>query len=202
MTKIGYEKPAFDFTKAPKGKIPFAEIDGKLIGDSSLIIDKLKEKHGDPLDGKLSNEEKAQMRAIQILIEEHFYFAGAWLRWHDEESLAHVRKAFLGFLPPVIGKLIFKKIRRDFLNLIKQQGMGSHTREEIIQFAKDDLTALSHLLGNKPFFLGNDPTSLDACAFGFLTQQLETPWEGPLKAHSMALKNLVDYNERMKKRYW
>lgn len=42
MAKIEYEKPKFDFSKAPKGKIPFVGIDGKCIRDSGLIIQELK----------------------------------------------------------------------------------------------------------------------------------------------------------------
>ena len=64
MAGIKYEKPRLDFLKAPKGKIPFVELDGKLMGDSSLVIEALKKKYGDPLDAELSAEQKAQTRAI------------------------------------------------------------------------------------------------------------------------------------------
>ncbi|PNA37210.1 glutathione S-transferase C-terminal domain-containing protein, partial [Pseudomonas sp. MPR-AND1A] len=74
--------------------------------------------------------------------------------------------------------------------------------DEIIQFAKDDITSLSHLLGDKVFFLGAIPTSIDACTYGFLVQQLYVPWEGPLTAHAKSFANLHSYCERMKNQYW
>lgn len=113
-----------------------------------------------------------------------------------------MREAFLSFLPPLIGGFIFNKIRKDFLTAIKAQGMGRHTREEIIQFVKNDLKSLSVLLGSKEFFMGDRPTSLDACAYGFLVQQFGTPWEGPVKPYAKSLKNLESYCERMKNLYW
>lgn len=202
MAKIPYEVPTLDFRKAPKGKIPFATIDGKLIGDSSHIVEILENKFGHPVDGGLSPEQKAQGVAIRCLIEEHFYFAGAWLRWSDEESWQYVKVEFLKILPPVIGSLILKKIRKDFLKAIHGQGMGRHTREEIIQFAKDDLDALAVLLGDKAFFLGDKPSSIDASAYGFLVQQYNVPWRGPTRDHAESHKNLIAFCERMKKLYW
>ena len=80
--------------------------------------------------------------------------------------------------------------------------MGRHTREEIVQFSKNDLTSLSVLLGDKPFFMGDVPSSIDASAYAFIAQQYGVPWEGPTKAHAKSLKNLVAYCDRMKKKFW
>ncbi len=41
---------------------------------------------------------------------------------------------------------------------LKAAGLGRHERDEIINFAKDDLKALSLYLGDKPFFMGDQPT--------------------------------------------
>ena len=76
------------------------------------------------------------------------------------------------------------------------QGVGRHSKDEILAFAKEDLNALSVILGNQSFFMGDKPTSIDATIYGFLAQLIYVPWLGPL------LTNLVDYAERMKARYW
>ena len=80
--------------------------------------------------------------------------------------------------------------------------MGRHTREQIIQFAEKDLKAISVLLGDKEFFLGATPTSIDATMYGFLIQQIWVPWDSPLKQYALSLKNLTSYCERMKARYY
>lgn len=38
--------------------------------------------------------------------------------------------------------------------------MGVHTAEEIEQFGCDDLKALCDLLADKPFFFGDEPTTV------------------------------------------
>ena len=202
MTKIEYKAKAADFRKAPLGRMPYIEIDGKLMGDSTLIINHFKKKFGDPLDQNLSREQRALALAIQALLEDRMYFATAWLRWSNEDSFQYVRAFFKPFLPPVVGGLILRKIRKSFLKDLKTQGIGDHREEDIIELSKSGLTALSDLLGDKPYFLGNDSTSIDATAYGFLIQLISVPWESPVVAHARSLKNLVSYCERMKSRYW
>ena len=200
MAKIPYETaPGNPFT-APKGKVPYIKVDGKLMGDSTLIIDYLKQTND--LDKGLSEKERAEGLALQRLVEEHLYFATAWLRWNDETSLKFVREYFLSILPPVIGGFIFKKLHKDFNKAIRGQGMGRHSREEIIQFAKEDLKAVSLLLGDKPFIMGENPTSFDAMLFGFLIQLLGVPWTSPVIEYAKSLPNLPSYCDRMKLRYW
>lgn len=202
MAKIDYKTAPGNPIRAPKRKIPYVTIDGRKVGDTDLIIRLLKAKHGDPLDAKLTPEQRASAMVLQRLTEEHLYFAAAWLRWNDENSFRYVREAFKTLLPPVVGGLIMKKLRKRFLKNLWSQGMGRHTREEIIQFAKDDLQTISVLLGEKPFFLGDQPTSIDATMYGFLIQTLWVPWDGEVPNFTRSLPNLKSYCERMKARYW
>ena len=202
MAKIDYETKPGTPREAPKGKIPYIRDGERLIGDTGLIIEHLKTKHGDPLDAKLTAEERAHAHVVRQSVEEHTYFAFAWLRWSTEESWRHVRAYFLPILPPVIGPLAIGVFRSQFLKSIRTQGVGRHTREEILAKANADMDAYATLLGDKKFFLGDAPTSLDATMFGFLVNQYGVPWEAPEKAHFMAKKNLVSYVERMKERYF
>lgn len=43
---------------------------------------------------------------------------------------------------------------------VKAQGIGVHTPEEIENFGKEDLKVLSDLLADKPFFFGDEPTTV------------------------------------------
>ena len=202
MTKLEYQSRAGNPFKGPKQKVPYIKIDGRVMGDSSLIIAYLKQTRGNPLDEKLTEQQQAQALALQRLIEEHLYFAAAWLRWNSPESLPYVKAVFLELLPPVMGRLIFPQIRKRFLRGLNSQGMGRHTRAEIIQLACDDLAAIAVLLGAGPYVFGSEPSAIDAALFGFLVQLFGVPWRSPVTDFARGQKHLLSYTERMRQRYW
>jgi len=63
-------------------------------------------------------------------------------------------------------------------------------------------TALSDFLGNKPYFFGDQPTALDASAFGMLINIIGCPIESPLKEHGLTKANLKDYVDRILETYY
>ena len=80
--------------------------------------------------------------------------------------------------------------------------MGKHSSAEIYAIGIADLTALSDFLADKPFFFGNEPTSLDASAYGILANILGTPFNSPLKDRAQQLTNIVAYCDRIRDRYY
>lgn len=63
---------------------------------------------------------------------------------------------------------------------------------------KEDLDALSAILGDKPYILGDRRSSFDACVFGFLGVTIYVEGDNPLFVHAASLENLVRYTERMR----
>lgn len=203
MANIPYEVcHDFNFRMAPKGKVPFIEYGGKLMGDSGLIIEYLKGIYGDPLDGRLNPSEKAVLLSMQRLIEENLYWVGLYSRWFEETNWKIVRETFFGRLPfplkVLLPTILHKKIWRD----IQGHGMGRHSREEIYRIGQRDLQAVSDFLADKPFMMGEKPTSLDATVFGFLVNILDIPLASPLKEYGLKLKNLKPYCQRMREKYY
>jgi len=43
---------------------------------------------------------------------------------------------------------------------VKAQGIGVHSPEEILAFGQNDLKVLSDTLADKPFFFGDEPTTV------------------------------------------
>lgn len=43
---------------------------------------------------------------------------------------------------------------------VKAQGIGVHSIEEVERFGEEDLKVLSDLLADKPFFFGDEPTTV------------------------------------------
>jgi glutathione S-transferase len=202
MTKLPYTARAADFRKAPKGKIPFIEEDGKLLGDSQHIIEHLKRKHGDVLDAKLTPEQVATGHAVRRMLEESTYWNIIQDRWVSDDGWTVYRPLFEALFPPVIGKVGPALIRRGVLKAIRAQGLGRHTPEEIAEMGKADLTAVAAILGDKPFLLGEQPSSFDAAVYAFLVNILVFPVDSPLRRFAQQQPTLVQYVERFQQRFF
>ncbi len=58
------------------------------------------------------------------------------------------------------------------------------------------------MLEQQPYFLGEQPTAVDATAYGILSQILYVGYDSPHKTHLQRLANLVAYCQRMRDRYY
>jgi glutathione S-transferase len=205
MNAIPFEisPPAMsDFNKAPKGKMPYINDNGKIVADSSFIIDYLKSTYGDKLDGWLSAEQKAVALAFQRLMEENLYWTVVHTRWANSEGWALTKAAFFGDMPVPLKWFVPSLGRRGLLKAMRGHGMGRHSAEEIHAIGKRDITALAEFLGDKAYFMGDQPCSLDATAHAFLANLLWSPVESPLKQHAKQYPQLEKYCERMRGRYY
>lgn len=203
MAALPYElAKKVDLRKAPKGKLPYIVDNGKTISDSGFILDYLKETYGDKLDQHLTKEERANALAYRRLLEESLYWAMVHARWIDSTGWEITRQVFFGNLPLPLRATVPNLIRKKVRNQLHQQGIGRHNAEEINKLATDDLTAASVFLAEKPYFLGDQPTSLDATAYGFIANVLYHPVDIAIKRHAQALPNLIHFCERMKQRYF
>ena len=202
MAGLAYE-PVYDadVRKAPKGKLPYIDDQGRRVADSGLILDYLKQTYGDPLDQGLAPRERALALAIQRLLEEHFYWCEIHNRWAVEEHWAHTKRDFFGFLPALLRATVASVARKTMLEELRGQGIGRHSAEEVYALGEADIDALA-LLGEQPYFLGERPTSIDATAYAFIANAMATPFDNPLKRRALASPNLVAYRDRMKERYY
>ncbi|MBN1204041.1 MAG: glutathione S-transferase family protein [Myxococcaceae bacterium] len=202
MAGVPYTARQADFRRSPKGKIPFIEEEGAWVGDSQLIIEHCKRKHGDPLDAKLGAEEVATGHLVRRVLEESTYWHIVYVRWAMEEGWRAYRPIFEGILPPVIGKVAVPMIRRKVLRALHAQGLGRHRPEEILEMGKADISAVARVLGDKPFLLGEQPTSFDATVYAFIASITAFPVDSPFRAYTREQQNLVRYVERFQQRYF
>lgn len=203
MANIPYQPiPGNDPRKAPKGKLPYVEVDGKIIADSTLIIDYLKKTRGNPLDQNLTPQQNAMALAMQALLEDHLYWISVWSRWAEPTGWSHLQQTFFRRVPRFLRNLVSKKIQKHVLQQLNAHGMGRHSTQEIISLGQRDINALAALLGDKPFLLGDQPTSIDACLFAFIGSIWFAPWENLLKAQLEKHPNLLDFYRRMAQRYF
>jgi glutathione S-transferase len=211
MTGWQYQTKLGDSRKAPKQKLPFIELQGRTVCDSSDIVRTLEAHKDNPLghalDVGLSARDLAISRALQSMLEEHLYFINYWRRWGDPAGWQVMQPVLAGMViqlgvPSFAAKLVTGLIRRQALKSMYAQGTGRYSAEEINAIGIQIITALSDWLGDQAYMLGEQPRTLDATAYSFLIGILLPPIEGSLKAHLQSKANLVAYCQRMKAQYW
>lgn len=190
-----------DPRKGPKGKSPWIEHGGTRMGDSSIIIAHLSERFGIDLDAHLTADEKARALMVQRTFEEHYHQAfehQLFLGRGGAERLAE----FVSTLPTLLRLIVPRVLVKQLRTQLHARGLGRHDESEVIAQGKADLDALGRLLGDHRYVLGDRPSSIDACIFGFLGCSIYANGDNPLFAHAASVDNLKLYCERMRAQYF
>jgi glutathione S-transferase len=201
MAEIPYEVVIGDLPKAPKGKLPYIVDDGKAIADSNLIIEYLKQTYGDKLDRDLSKPDRAIALAISRLLEENLYWVMVYSRWQDPQNWPKTKASYFDEMPIPLRWFVPNLARKSTLASLAGHGMGKHSASEIYEIGCRDTIALSDFLGDKPFLLGETPTSIDATAYAFIANILWVPIASPLQDLTRTLDNINAYADRMKAKF-
>jgi isoprene-epoxide---glutathione S-transferase len=209
ITKIPFTYHSQDLSKldadAPYGKLPYiVDDDGTKIGDSNLIIEYLQRKHGDPLDGELSDNDKAVCLAFDRMISEHLYWSGVIQpRWRQDEGWEVYIPYIIGSTdpPPTEVREALDAFRARILAQFQGQGMGRRDAECVCTFYKKDIDALSTFLGGNKYFLGAKVHVIDTMFYSMLRHLVDQPqkWVGTGYIESKG--NLVDYMQRMREEF-
>ncbi|KAK6187002.1 hypothetical protein SNE40_006256 [Patella caerulea] len=193
MNRIPYQSDK-DLEMSSKGKIPWIEYNGKVVNDSSFILQYFNKKLSIDVDRVLTDKERAISRAFQKMIEENLLWCVALSRW----VYGYTDSRWTGFgwfIPKVIGRTVAKNAWA--------AGIGRHTQSEVEHIFDDDMKALSDFLGSKDFMMGSEPTEIDCTAFGMLAQIV---WHSPKQPCETWIKekypNLKEYCLRMKDLFW
>lgn len=199
MSGVPYELDVNpDPRKAPKKKLPVLVDGTKAIPDSDQIRDYLEAQYSVDFDAGLSDTQKAVSRMVIRAFEENVYFALVASRWMDDARWAVTKTAFFEGMPPVIGGLIARMVRKNNVATCMAQGMGRHSEAEQVTRVSKDIMAFATLLGDTPFLHGDTPTGADATAVTMLRAMAAFPMANPLS--DLVLRNdaLMAYCERGK----
>ncbi|XP_013782322.1 failed axon connections-like [Limulus polyphemus] len=208
MTGLKYENVDHRLKfKSKKGQLPFVELNGVEIADSDIIISELSKQFDKDLDEDLTVDQKNISHAFNSMLNNHTSWVMRWWRYsHPGQFLKtaqlDVKQAVNSALPKSIIQFFFKMSFRSNIKKAVGHGLGRHSREEILQFGKDDLKVLSEYLQDKPFFFGNEPHLLDCVAFSHLCQFYFVSFGDMKEYMDSDCANLVSFLERMKERYW
>jgi glutathione S-transferase-like protein len=186
---------------APKGKLPFIDLENNLIPDSQWIIEAA-QKAGADLDDHLSEHQKAIAYLITKSLDENLYFVLVYSRWAKDDTWPILKEGFFGSLPIPLKWILPKIIRNQVLKMLKGQGIAKHSDHEIQHVLRRSLDSLSTLLAEKDFLFGENPSSLDATAYGLLAEFISVEFDNPFNQIAKSYPSLVSYCQRIEKRYY
>ena len=202
----GIPYQAISLDKPPQsktGKVPYLLLDGGgTLADSAVIIRTLARERGIDPDGGHTPGDKARGHAILRLVEDGLYFAAAWERWMLPACYPITRDAYFGTLPAPLRALFAALVRRRMKAALHAQGILRYETGEIAARGAADVQALSALLGEREFFLGERPGVVDASVYGALANLLGFPGRTALKSAVEACPNLVAFCRRIEAAYW
>jgi len=186
-----------DPRKAPKGKLPYLQVDGRVYPDSELINEFLEEHTQGGVYGGLSDAQKAQGFALTRLTEDHLYWLMVASRWLDDAWWPNVVDGFFGFVPAPIRPLASGFARRSVRKTYHLHGLGRHTLEEQRGFAQRDLHALDASVPDDAFLFGPQPGVFDFTVAGLMAgiyDQQPASWITPM---ARRFERLQAYTERV-----
>ncbi|WP_193884404.1 glutathione S-transferase family protein [Fortiea sp. LEGE XX443] len=207
MAKLTYKTDtSLNLAIAPKGKIPFIDYQGKLIGDSTIIIEMFKSEAGIDLDAGLTTVERAISLAFRRMIKENIYWGEVYIRYQIPENWQVYREVLLNTLsaaaPAEECEPIVEEVYKIACNQLFNHGIGRHNDQEIYQITTADFQALSDFIADKPFFMGDQPTTLDATAYAYIGNLIKPPLGHPIVDYVLQLENLCQHYERMNNQFF
>ncbi|GFQ83772.1 failed axon connections [Trichonephila clavata] len=208
MAEVKYENVDHKMKyKSKKGQLPFVEVNGVEIADSDIIIKELSQIFGKDLDENLTLDQKNVSHAFVSMLNNHTSWVVRWWRYsHPGEFLKaaqmDIKRTLNSKLPKGLLQFFFKLGFKSNIKRAIGHGVGRHNSDEIYEFGKKDLKALSEYLAEKPYFFGDEPHLLDCVAFSHLCQFVFVPFGGMKEYLESDCTNLLSFVERMKERYW
>ncbi|MCK5917340.1 MAG: glutathione S-transferase family protein [Cocleimonas sp.] len=201
--KIEFKTVPSNPRQSPSKKIPFIITDdGQTITDSEQIIAHFEALQPDPMDADLSHEKKALAYLIRSKVEEELYWQITYMRWGDPQGwkvfLPDLKKHMQGLK----GKVLPWIIRRMLLKQMSQRGMTSNDTTTSYASGIQLIEVLAHLLGDKPYFLGEKIHTLDMSIYAFLANIIDQPYTNLLHSYANNMDNLSAYCQRIKQLAW
>jgi len=150
-----------DPRKAPKGKLPYLNVNGQQIPDSELIVEYLDTLTKGQVFAGMTEEQRGQGVALTRLVEDHLYWLLVASRWLDDDWWPNVVQGFFSALPGIIRPIASGLARRQVSQTYNLHGLGRHSLEEQKGFARRDLEALAGIVPDHDFLFGDQPNIFD-----------------------------------------
>ena len=184
LAKLDYQKTTKGFRGAPKGKLPFIVDDGTVVADSTLMRLYFEQKYGIDFDLGLSSRDRGAAWAVEKMLEDHLYWVLVYWRWMKDDNFEKGPAKFFNRAPAIIRPLIKRRVRGEVRRRLHGHGISRHTEAEMTQMSDRAFAALSQVLGDNPYLMGNQTYNTNATTFAFIASALSPVFDSP--AHSTA----------------
>lgn len=181
LADVEYSKQPGNPRQTPRGKLPCLVHDGRTIADSARIIEYLRDAGIADLDDWLDDDQRAELVALQSMIELELYFIVAYFRWQDPVGWASYRDVLAEVVrqagaPRPIARLMTRVLRRQMLAQLHGQGVGRREPDEVLARAREIISALQCFVARceGPWWFGARPSSADAIGYAFLGSTVST----------------------------
>jgi glutathione S-transferase len=202
LAGLPYRRVQGNPLKAPQKLLPYIVDAGQTVADSTLIRRHIERKYGVDFDRGLTAGQKAIAWAAERLCEDHLYFAMLEARWLDDANFRRGVGTMFGIVPAPIRPVVKMMLRRQNRARLHGHGLGRHAKADIVALATRDIDALSDLMADKPYLMGNEPCGADPIVFGMVTSLLTPPLDTPLREAVARHANLVAYRDRLTRLYF
>jgi len=190
-------------TENPRGKVPFCNLNGQMIDDSSVILAALQNEfvEDDP-DRILTADQLNTGHLIRQMLFGSLYWVLLHQKFETHAGRNCFRRDMAAKIPPVMRDLVCAMVFRNMRASMYGCGVGRMPHSEIVKKGQADVRCLSKLLGTDAFFFGCKlPTSYDTDVYAWLVllfydkAQVANDWVGDIKEEC---RNLVEHTERMR----
>ena len=197
LAGLPYQTTTRGLSRAPKGKLPYIRDGEDVVADSTLIRLHIEKKYGFDFDQGLSERDKGVAWAVEKLLEDHLYWVMVYWRWVIKENFDRGPRHFFDRAPAPLRPLICAMVRRKVRANLHAHGIGRHDDAEKNAMADRGVDALSRVLGDNRYLMGERICGADATAFAFIAAGLPELFESPLQKKLARTPNLVAYRDRM-----
>ncbi len=173
-------------------KVPALDINGLMVVDSTDIAHELERLFPEPAILPAEPRLKGLSHVLEDWSDEALYFIGLYFQWIEPRGKPMVRKAF-GATPLGIAARMF--YQRRIAAQLRGQGTGRKSHEQITADLRRELSALTAMLADQPFLLGQRPYLCDFAVNAQLVYLSRPPGSAELLRE---FAELGAYMERMK----
>jgi hypothetical protein len=157
----------FGLTESPRGKVPVANIKGKMVDDSSRILDMIMKEFS--IDEKLTETQRSLGHLIRNTLTGSLYWVGLHFAFGTDAGRDAIHEEFAKDIPALVLPFIMHFVIRGQTANLQGSGIAKLPHGEIVEKGCADLRALAQILGKQTYILGTDkPTSYDTDVYAFV----------------------------------
>ena len=202
LAKLEYRTSTRGFLHAPKGKLPYIDDHGTIVADSTLMRLYFEQKYGINYDRGLSVRDRGVAWATEKMLEDHLYWVLVYWRWMKDGNFERGPANFFKRAPAIIRPFVKRRVRGKVRSTLHGHGISRHSEDEMTLLSNRAFDALSQVLGDNRYLLGDQVCGADATAFAFIAGSLSPVFESPAHAKARSLPNLLAYRDRMMAEYY